>query len=198
MSKLTQDFYEREDVVLIARELIGKVLCTCIDGQYTSGMIVEAEAYNGRTDKACHAYGKRTPRTETMYQKGGIAYVYLCYGIHHLFNVVTNRKGLADAVLIRAIQPLEGIEFMEKRRNLSSENISLTSGPGSAAKALGIHRAYDGTNLTDNTIWIEDRNVSGFQVETRKRVGVDYAGEDAQLPWRFIMKSNKWVSKPNF
>lgn len=199
MGKLSREFYEREDVVQIARKLIGKVLCTNMNGQLTSGIIVESEAYNGRTDKACHAYNKRTPRTEVMYGTGGISYVYLCYGIHNLFNVVTNQKDFADAVLIRAIEPLEGVDIMEERRGISKSKVTLTSGPGSMAKALGIDRRHDSMSLFEgNEIWIEDRGFDGFNTEARKRVGVDYADEDALLPWRFVMKDNKWVSKPNF
>jgi len=160
MSKLQADFYQREDVLLISRELLGKVLCTNFHGKLTSGIIVETEAYAGVTDKASHAYGgRRTKRTETMYAKGGSAYVYLCYGIHHLFNIVTNKENIPHAVLIRAIQPLDGIEIMLQRRNKKKVDQSLTAGPGSLTRALGITVKDSGTLLMDNLIWLEDQNI---------------------------------------
>jgi DNA-3-methyladenine glycosylase len=196
---LSPSFYQRSDVVSIARELIGKVLCTQIDeAPLTSGIITETEAYCGRGDKACHANnGCRTDRTETMYQAGGIAYIYLCYGIHHLFNVVTNTENKADAILIRAIQPLDGKNTMLQRRDKSQVNPSLTAGPGRLTQALGITTGFDGTALTERTIWIEDREIdfSGCSLVATERVGVDYAGEDANLPWRFYPRDSKWVSQ---
>ena len=197
-SKLPLSFYQQDDVVDLAQKLVGKVLCTRFDGILTSGVITETEAYCGRGDKACHANnGTRTDRTETMYQAGGIAYIYLCYGIHHLFNVVTNAADKADAILIRAIQPLDGKERMLARRESTNVIPSLTAGPGRLTQALGISTDYDETNLTGNQIWIEDRNIdlSADALTATKRVGVDYAGEDAELPWRFYPAESKWVSK---
>lgn len=198
MNKLPLNFYQRGDVVQISRELLGKVLCTNINGRFTSGMITETEAYCGRGDKACHANdGTRTKRTEIMYRSGGNAYVYLCYGIHHLFNVVTNQKGLADAILIRAIEPLDGINAMLERRGFEKNEPKLTAGPGRMTQALGITtNEHYGTDLQGDTIWIEDRKISmpDHQIVATTRIGVDYAGEDAKLPWRFIIKENKWVS----
>lgn len=196
--KLPTDFYERDDVVQISRELIGKVLCSNINGIFTSGIIVEAEAYNGRTDRACHAYPEiRTPRTSILYEHPGAAYVYLCYGIHHLFNIVTNRKGLADAILIRGLEPLEGIEHMLKRRGKVNLQPSLTNGPGKLTQAMGITTHHYGTDLQGDKIWIEDRGLryDESQIVSAARIGVDYAGEDAFLPWRFYLKNSKWVSK---
>jgi DNA-3-methyladenine glycosylase len=196
--KLPLSFYRQQDVVSIARELVGKVLCTQINGRpVTSGIITETEAYCGRGDKACHANnGTRTDRTETMYQAGGIAYIYLCYGIHHLFNVVTNVENKADAVLIRAIQPLDGKKEMLQRRNKQNINPALTAGPGRLSQALGITTDFDGTILKENTIWIEDRQIgSGSSLVATERVGVDYAGEDAKLPWRFYPQESDWVSR---
>ncbi len=197
--KLSPSFYQRHDVVKIARELVGKVLCTQVgDAPLTSGIITETEAYCGRGDKACHANnGTRTDRTETMYQTGGIAYIYLCYGIHHLFNVVTNVENKADAVLIRAIQPLDGKNKMLQRRDRQAVNPSLTAGPGRLTQALGITTNLDGTALTGNTIWIENREIgfSASPLVATERVGVDYAGEDAKLPWRFYHQKSKWVSQ---
>lgn len=195
---LPADFYRQEDVVQLSRDLLGKVLCTKINGrQLTSGIITETEAYCGRNDKACHANdGKRTARTEIMYAAGGRAYVYLCYGIHHLFNVVTNREGQADAILIRAVKPVDGIDLMMERRDSNSLSETLTAGPGRLTEALGITRDYSGTDLTGGTVWIEDRGHSlGIDdIKSSPRIGVDYAGEDAKLPWRFYLKDSDWVS----
>ena len=197
MSKLPADFYQREDVLLISRELLGKVLCTNFHGKLTSGIIVETEAYAGVTDKASHAYGgRRTKRTETMYAKGGYAYVYLCYGIHHLFNIVTNKENIPHAVLIRALQPRDGIEIMLQRRNKKKVDQSLTAGPGSLTRALGITVKDLGTLLMDNLIWLEDQNINFTHKDilASPRVGVQYAGKDAQNPWRFQVENSPWVS----
>ncbi|MDX1586090.1 MAG: DNA-3-methyladenine glycosylase [Balneolaceae bacterium] len=196
--KLSLDFYRHEDVVQVSRNLIGKVLCTRIgDYPLTSGIITETEAYSGRNDKACHAHlGRRTDRTEIMYHAGGKAYVYLCYGIHNLFNIVTNRDGLADAVLVRAIKPVDGINAMMDRRNISKNKPALTAGPGRLTEALGITREHYGTELDGDTIWLEDRGieVGDDRIEATPRIGIDYAEEDADLPWRFILADSKWVS----
>jgi len=198
-NKLSRSFYQQEDVVKVARQLVGKVLCTQIgDDEMTSGIITETEAYCGRGDKACHASGgTRTDRTEIMYHAGGVAYVYLCYGIHHLFNVVTNVEDRADAVLIRAIEPLDGRELILERRKYQKINPALTAGPGRLTQALSITTDLDSTDLTGDTIWIEDRNVpnSVKELASAKRIGVEYAGEDAKRSWRFYPKNSKWVSK---
>ena len=197
MSKLQADFYQREDVLLISRELLGKVLCTNFHDKLPSGIIVETEAYAGVTDKASHAYGgRRTKRTETMYAKGGSAYVYLCYGIHHLFNIVTNKENIPHAVLIRAIQPRDGIESMLQRRNKKKVDQSLTAGPGSLTLALGITVKDSGTFLMDNLIWLENQNINytNQDILASPRVGVHYAGKDAQNPWRFQVENSPWVS----
>lgn len=198
-NKLPLSFYQQDDVVAISRQLIGKVLCTQIgDAPMTSGIITETEAYCGRGDKACHANnGTRTERTETMYQDGGIAYIYLCYGIHHLFNIVTNTKNRADAVLIRSIKPEDGKETMLKRRKAQKIQPALTAGPGRLTQALGITTDFDGATLSGNTIWIENRGYSFSDdgLTATKRIGVDYAGEDADLPWRFYHAESRWISK---
>ncbi|WP_299822702.1 DNA-3-methyladenine glycosylase [uncultured Pontibacter sp.] len=196
--KLPKDFYTRPNVVEIARELIGKHLYTCIDGIITGGMIVETEAYAGENDKACHAHlNRRTQRTEIMYSEGGVAYVYLVYGIYNLFNIITNVKDKADAVLIRAIEPEVGVEEMLLRRGFQGIKPNLTAGPGVASIALGINRKHYGEDLTGNTIWVEDKSIilPEQSIATGPRIGIDYAGEDAQLPWRFWLKGNKWVSR---
>jgi DNA-3-methyladenine glycosylase len=189
MIKLNYNFYRRNDVVLIAEELLGKVIHSNIDGFLTSGIITETEAYAGSTDRASHAFGnRRTARTEVMYSAGGVAYVYLCYGIHHLFNVVTGEEGNPHAVLLRGIHPLKGIEHMKKRRKISVMKKTFSSGPGSCAKALGFHVKHSGIDLTKNLIWIADQNIKipKKEIITTPRIGIDYAGKDAKLPYRFV------------
>lgn len=194
--RLTVDFYQRKDVLKIARELLGKRLYTRINGMLTAGIIVETEAYSWR-ERGCHAFnGKRTARTEVMFGTGGHAYVYLCYGVHHLFNIVTNVSGVAEAVLIRALEPVEGVDLMQKRRGETVKPIALTSGPGKLTKALGIDRSFNGKFLLDSEIWLENGpRVSSSEVCASERIGIEYAGEDARLPWRFTMRNNPWVSK---
>ncbi|MBO9691085.1 DNA-3-methyladenine glycosylase [Chryseobacterium sp.] len=198
--KLPLSYYSNQDVLFLAKDLLGKVLFTEIDGETTAGIIVETEAYFGVKDKASHAYGgRRTDRTETLYSHGGVSYVYLCYGIHHLFNVVTSVEDEPHAVLIRAVEPLIGKEIMEARRNMPASKPSISAGPGSAAKALGIDHSFNRKKLTENEIWIEDHRISypPDEIIAGPRIGVAYAEEDALLPWRFFVKGNKYVSKPN-
>jgi DNA-3-methyladenine glycosylase len=194
--KLDLTFYNRADVVQIAQDLLGKYLFTRINGVITGGKIVETEAYNGRTDKACHAYHKRTTRNEVMFAQGGCAYVYLCYGVHHLFNVVTNREGLADAILIRGLEPVIGLDVMKERRGKAKLN-KISAGPGTLSQALGIRvGAFNGRSLLENDIWIAQKEADErFEMETDVRIGVDYAEEDALLPWRFYIKGNPYVSR---
>ena len=194
--KLPKSFYERKNVTVIARELLGKLLITNCNGIVTSGKIVETEAYSWK-ERGCHAFNnKRTARNDIMFAAGGHAYVYLCYGMHHLFNVVTNREGVAEAVLIRAIEPAAGLDTMEARRGKLQQAIHLTSGPGKLTKALGIDRSFNGKYLVNNEVWIEDPGFSipAKQIVAAPRIGIDYAGEDAGLPWRFYIRDNKWVS----
>jgi DNA-3-methyladenine glycosylase len=196
--KLGPHFYRRPDPVQISRELLGKYLISQIGGVRTAGIIVETEAYNGRTDKACHAHlGRRSKRTEIMYHRGGVAYVYLTYGLHHLFNIVTNEEGLADAVLIRALEPTEGLAEMQLRRGLARADYRLTAGPGMLSQAMGISRQHWGEDLQGNKIWVEDRNFTLTETDIlqRPRVGIAYAQEDALLPWRFSIRNNPWVSR---
>jgi DNA-3-methyladenine glycosylase len=186
--KLTRDFYARDDVVEISRDLIGKVLCTRIRGVLTSAVITETEAYAGVGDRASHAYGgRRTKRTEPMFGPAGTAYVYLCYGIHHLFNVVTGDVDTPHAVLIRAGHPLDSESLMRRRRGRSAGDQSLLAGPGSLAQALGIRTRHSGVSLLDEVIWLEDRGlpIQAGAITVGPRVGVDYAGDDAQRPYRF-------------
>jgi DNA-3-methyladenine glycosylase len=195
---LPESFYTRPDVVKIAKELLGKVLVTTFDGVMTSGMIVETEAYAGAGDKASHAYGnRRTNRTEIMYRNGGTAYVYLCYGIHHLFNVVTNLQDIPHAILIRAIEPLDGLEEMLARRHQLKLTPSLTAGPGAMSMALGIHTRHTGSGLAGPEVFIEDRGIKirKADIVAGTRVGVAYAAEDALLPYRFYIRNNPYISK---
>lgn len=185
MRTLPHSFYRRPDVTAVARDLLGKVLATHMDHTYAAGIITETEAYAGETDRASHAYGgKVTERIRVMYGPGGFAYIYLCYGIHHLFNVVTDRQGIAHAVLVRAIQPLEGHQEMLRRRGGTKLT---TGGPGTLTQALGIRTEHNGADLSGPMIRIEDRGirVRDEDVQTGPRVGVDYAGPDALLPYRF-------------
>lgn len=189
--KIEKNFYLSEDVVSISRALIGKFLVTHIHHQKTAGMIVETEAYKGAEDKASHAYGyRRTERTRIMYAQGGVAYIYLCYGIHHLFNIVTAGEGIPHAVLIRAIVPVDGIPIMLKRRRSAQFSPKLTAGPGTLSEALGIHKQWNGTSLLDTTIWVEDRGIKIAKKEiiASPRVGIDYAEEHRDLPWRFRLR----------
>ena len=198
--KLPPSFYQNKDVVAIGHALLGKFLFTNIAGALTGGMIVETEAYNGAVDKASHAYGnKNTARTKTMFMEGGVAYIYLCYGIHHLFNVVTSVEGEPKAVLIRAVEPLDGLDVMLQRRSMDKPKPNLTAGPGSVAKALGIDRNLNAFSLQSTMVWIEDRGIVIHQDEIAAvpRIGVAYAAEDALLPYRFYVKGNQYVSKPN-
>ena len=198
--KLSDSFYRDTDVVHLAKSLIGKYLYTCIDGITTGGYIVETEAYNGIVDRASHAFGNRnTPRTSTMFLQGGVAYVYLCYGIHEMFNVVTSVEGEPHAILIRALNPTDGIETMMQRRKMEAFKPTLTRGPGSVARAMGISRAINAISLQSDVLWIEDKGllIPDEDIIAAPRIGVDYAGEDALLPYRFYVRGNIYVSKPN-
>lgn len=188
--KLPASFYTRDDVVEVARELLGKTLCTRINGGLAKAVITETEAYAGVSDRASHAYGgRRTARTEPMYANGGIAYVYLCYGIHHLFNVVTNVEGIPHAVLIRAGTPVAGEKLMLRRRGKKLADKTLLGGPGSISRALGITTSLTGSSLQSDRVWIEAAKFEPNDMNIRigPRIGVDYAGEDAARPYRFIL-----------
>jgi DNA-3-methyladenine glycosylase len=197
MEKLPDLFYKRDNVLQIAQELLGKLLVTQWNGIITSGRIVEVEAYNGIIDKASHAFGgRRTNRNEIMYANGGVAYVYLCYGIHHLFNVVTNNKETPHAILIRAVEPVKGIDDMLRRVGKEKFDHTLTRGPGNLSKALGLFTFHSGSSLRSKELFIAD---DGFvftkkEIAASPRIGVDYAGKDAFLPYRFYVKGNPFVS----
>jgi len=191
------DFFTRHDVVQIAKDLLGCYLITEMEGIRTIGRISETEAYRAPDDRACHAYGnRRTPRTETMFHEGGHAYIYLCYGIHHLFNVVTGPKETAHAVLIRAIEPVEGVDTMLLRRNMQQVKPALTTGPGAMSQALGLSTALDKQYLLapDSPIRLQNRNalLTDSDIIAAPRIGVNYAGDCAAWKWRFYLKASNY------
>lgn len=200
MKKLPLNFYKRKDVVAIAKELIGKIVVTKLEGVITSGRIVETEAYIALTDKASHSFGgRRTAKNEHMYAHPGTAYVYICYGMHQMFNIVTNEKDIPDAVLVRAIEPLEGIDIMLQRTGKPKLDFTLSKGPGNVGKALGIFKKHSGLHLLDDEIYLAD---DGFKLKENeigisKRIGVESAFPDSELPYRFYLRGNKFVSGKN-
>ena len=203
MKKLSRDFYLRSDTIKIAQDLIGKLLVVPTEsGERVSGMIVETEAYLGAIDKAAHSYkNRRTARNEITYAIGGHAYVFFIYGMYFQFNVVCGAKDLPHVVLIRAVEPFENVEIMRARRlqknpaaKMADKN--LTSGPGKLCIALDINRRLNGADLLGAHIWLEDfRTYAPEEIEIGKRVGIDYAEEFADKPWRFWLKNNVFVSK---
>lgn len=196
MKKLPLSFYLRDDVEKISRELLGKVLVTTWNNKFTSGRIVETEAYAGEIDRASHAFRGKTPRTEVMFGEGGRAYVYLCYGIHQMFNIVTSYEGTPHAILIRAVEPLEGIDIMLERTGKKIPDHTLTRGPGNVGKALGFHTSQCGYSLQGPEIYIADDGfrVTPSMIGVSPRIGVDYAGDHAEWHYRFFIKGNKYVS----
>lgn len=188
--KISQDYFENKDVLFLAEDLLGKYIFTLFDGQITGGIITETEAYRGITDRASHAFnGRRTQRNEVMYARGGILYVYLCYGIHHLSNIVTNKEGIPDAILLRAIVPTHGEELILKRTGKRKITPDILVGPGKLSKGLGISTAMNGLAIGSEKIWLEDRqkDVNKNYISKLPRIGVDYAAEDALLPYRFVL-----------
>lgn len=197
--RLSRRYFASDDVTGMARDLLGKILVTRIDGLVTAGRIVETEAYKGPVDRASHAWNyRRTNRTEVMYAAGGVAYIYLCYGMHHLMNVVTGPANEPHAILLRALEPLEGMACMAARRGLAPDHPRLTVGPGALGQAMGLKVSFNGTSLVqrDSIIWIEETNETPKpeKICAGPRIGVDYAGEAAAWPWRFFIKESQWVS----
>lgn len=195
---LPPEFYDRPDVVRIARELIGHYLVTELRGKQTIGKIVETEAYAGVEDRASHAWNhRRTLRTEVMFGPPGNAYIYLCYGLHHLFNVVTNTADVPHAILIRALEPIEGLSYMAQRTAKKESDISLTRGPGNLCRALGINRNWNGYSLFRKPIYLAygANQITARDIQVTPRIGVDYAGKDAQRPYRFLLKGSPYVSR---
>jgi len=195
--KLPRSFYSRS-TLQVAQDLIGKVLVRDFDGRRLSGMIVETEAYVGPQDLACHASKGHTPRTSVMFGSAGYAYVYMIYGFYFCLNIVTERKGYPAAVLIRGVEPLENLDFMRQLRNNPERDTSIASGPGKLCMAMSIDRRLNGEDLLGQTLWIEDRKLDSGPILTSPRVGVDYAGEYKDKPWRFYLANNPHVSKVRF
>src|SRR5687767_3410687 len=196
-NKLPREFYTRTNVLTVARNLLGKLLLVpAPDGQRVSGMIVETEAYRGPLDRASHAYGgRRTKRTETMYGLGGTVYIFFVYGMYNQFNVVTNVEDVPHAVLVRALQPIEGIELMRQRRHGQPDR-NLTNGPGKLCIALGIDRRLDRADLLGNQVWLEDgKHMPSRKIASGPRIGIDYAEEWVEKPWRFWVRDNQYVSR---
>ena len=201
MKKLNREFYNR-DSIIVAKELLGKILVHKLGDQRISARIVETEAYMGFEDKAAHSYGgKRTPRVEVMYGDPGFSYVFIIYGMYCCFNIVTREKGNPQAILIRAAEPAEGVEWMAQRRFGESyeqltkiQRRSLTNGPGKLCGALSIDRSLNGLDLCGSEIYLEEDNGERFSIVTTKRVGVDYAEEAKDYPWRFYIEGNEYVS----
>jgi len=195
--RLDRSFYERPTLD-VARDLVGKVLIRRLQGRRLAGMIVETEAYVGSEDLACHASKGKTARTAIMFGRGGFAYVYMIYGFYYCLNAVTETEGYPAAVLIRAVEPLEGVEFMRKRRNNSNSDWNIASGPGKLCMAMSIDKSLNGEDLTGNVLWIEEQNLHPGPITTSPRVGVHYAGEYRDKPWRFYVSRNPHVSRvPN-
>lgn len=195
--KLPRAFYTRSNVVTVARDLLGQLLVVPIaNGQRVSGIIVETEAYRGPLDRAAHSFGgRRTKRTEPMYAIGGTAYVFFVYGMYYQFNVVTNAAETPHAVLIRAVEPCEGLDLMRKRRHGQPDR-NLTKGPGKLCIAMGIDRRLDGADLLGRQVWLEKRPpIRRAQIDSGPRIGIDYAGEWVSKPWRFWIKDNPFVSR---
>jgi DNA-3-methyladenine glycosylase len=205
MKKLPREFYMRDNTLKIAQDLLGKLLVVpTTTGERVSGMLVETEAYLGAIDKAAHSYeNRRTTRTETMFAVGGTAYIFFIYGMYFQFNVVVGEIGTPHAILIRAVEPIENIEIMRMRRNAKSKNPNqkmldknLTSGPGKLCIALEIDRTFNNEDLLGEKVWLEDfKTFSGSEISSGKRIGIDYAEEFAEKPWRFWVKDNLFVSR---
>lgn len=197
--KLSDSYYQQNDVVDISRDLLGKTLFSRIDGQLTAGIIVETEAYRGPEDLGSHAYNhKRTPRNEIMYAEGGVVYMYICYGIHNMLNFVTGIHGVSHAVLIRAVEPTIGIELMRSRRRIEKDDKRLCKGPGALAQAFGLNKTHNAISLQSNVIWVEDHGLTlpPENIVACPRIGLNIAEPYKSINWRFYIKGNKYVSRP--
>lgn len=197
---LPRSYFLKTDVVALAADMIGKFIFTNINGMVTGGMIVETEAYRGPDDRGSHAYNdKRTPRNEMMYSEGGVVYMYICYGIHDMLNIVTGHEGSSHAVLIRAIEPLTGIDVMRERRGVFDNDRRLCQGPGALGSALGLNKTHNGARLDGPTIWMEDRQIryADNEIGAGPRIGMNFEGIYRLIPWRFYVKGNRFVSRNN-
>lgn len=200
MTKLSDAFYQRDDVVTISRELLGKYLFVKTEDEITGGIIVETEAYRGPEDRGSHAYNnRRTARNEIMYSTGGVVYMYICYGIHDMLNIVTGNENTAHAVLIRALQPMEGLDIMRERRAVFNDDKRLCRGPGALAKALALRKVHNGISLQGNEIWIEDRGLvfPDEEIVAGPRIGLNIDEPYKSIAWRFYKKGDPNVSKPH-
>src|SRR5688572_2347387 len=196
-AKLPRSFYSGSTLE-VASNLLGKVLVRRLNGRNLSGKIVETEAYVGPHDLACHASKGKTPRTSIMFQEGGCAYVYMIYGFYFCLNVVTEPEDYPAAVLIRAVEPLEHVSVMKRLRKHPENGTNIASGPGKLCMAMAIDKRLNGADLTGSTLWIEDRKLEVGRIVTTPRVGVDYAGEYKDKPWRFCVAGSPHVSKVRF
>ncbi|MBK0382311.1 DNA-3-methyladenine glycosylase [Pedobacter sp. SD-b] len=193
---LDNTFYHRNDTVKMAKELIGKFLFSNVDGKLTGGMIVETEAYMGSIDSSCHTFNNRkTERNATMFNRGGVSYMYVCYGIHDMLNIVTGDEGNSQVILVRAVEPKFGLDIMQQRRGQVPLN-RLAKGPGSLAKALGLNKSFDNSSLTDGLIWIENKGIEFLEKDIIEspRIGLSCPEPYFSIPWRFFLKGNKFVS----
>lgn len=196
---LPVDFYLNEDVVQTAQNLLGKYLFTSINNETTGGIIVETEAYMGPEDRGSHAHNnRRTPRNEMMYAAGGVIYMYICYGIHDMLNIVTGLTHMPHAILIRAVEPTVGLEIMRDRRMVYGNDRQLCKGPGALAKALGLSKVHNGISLQGDIIWIEDKELTfnHDQITASARVGMNFEGPYKTIPWRFFITGNRYISRP--
>lgn len=197
-NRLSKEFY-KQDAITLSKEILGKILVRDIDGEKVLCMIVETEAYVGPEDKGCHAYGnKKTERTKTMFLEGGVAYIYIIYGMYNCLNIVATEEGKPEAVLIRAVEPLNNIDILKKYRNIKSNKIQdLTNGPGKLCKALNIDRSLNGYDLVNgNELYVvELDSEDDFEIVESKRINIDYAEEYKDKLWRFYVKGNKFISK---
>ena len=200
MSRLPQSYYTNEDVVFLAKDLVGKSLFVQTEGVLTGGIIVETEAYKGPEDVGSHAYNhRRTSRNDIMYSVGGVVYMYICYGIHDMLNIVTGTENMAHAILIRAIQPTTGIEIMRERRKVFKEDVRLCRGPGALAKALALKKVHNGISLQSDEIWIEEQGltVDQNQITAGPRIGLNIDEPYKSIPWRFYLTGSPYVSRPH-
>lgn len=200
MAKLTNAFYQGDDVVTISRELLGKSLFVNTEDQITGGIIVETEAYRGPEDLGSHAYNnRRTPRNEIMYSAGGVVYMYICYGIHDMLNIVTGKQNTAHAVLIRALKPTIGLDIMRERRKVHNDDNRLCRGPGALAKALALRKVHNGISLQQDEIWIEDHGliIPDNEIVAGPRIGLNIEEPYKSIAWRFYKKGDPNVSRPH-
>lgn len=197
-NRLSEEFY-KQDAITLSKELLGKMLVREMDSEKILCKIVETEAYVGPEDKGCHAYGnKKTERTKTMFLEGGVAYIYIIYGMYNCLNIVATEEDKPEAVLIRAVEPLNNIDILKKYRNIKSNKIQdLTNGPGKLCKALNIDRTLNGYDLINgNELYVmESEGEDNFEIVETTRINIDYAEEYKDKLWRFYIKDNKYVSK---